>query len=74
MEFLLWLEFCSGILAVVNVASVPIVVNFPSATVFPPVLESLVLLSGLLLMCSRSFCWLLPVVGFPAVAVSLLWV
>jgi hypothetical protein len=56
LEFLLWLEFCTGILAV-NV------VNFPSATVFPSVLESLLLLvhplfqlslvlrSGLLLMC-----------------------
>ncbi len=68
LEFLLWLEFCTGILAVVNVASVLTVVNFPSATVLPPVLESLlmlvrllfhlslVLLSVLLLMCSHSFC------------------
>jgi hypothetical protein len=68
LEFLQWLEFCCGILAAVIVASVHTDVNFPSATVFPPALESLlllvrllfqlslVLLSGLLLMCSYSCC------------------
>ncbi len=126
MEFLLWLEFCTGILAVVNVAGVPTVVNFPFSTgsgvpanvsapavpivcgaavgpavdVFSQLLSrplrstmtkasavvaSLLLLRSLLLLwCFTSwrpcswwypcFCWLLAVVGFPAVAVSLLWV